>query len=91
MLPSYSFLVIVSSSVFRYIERTTPKTNEYQQWSSISIPSGELYTESGGVEVGDVGGVYLLHQTLKRCNPCHTDHKVFCCHRPTLIVSPDDQ
>ena len=39
MLSSYSFLVIVSSSVFRYIEKTTPKINEYQQLYSEPIPS----------------------------------------------------
>ena len=39
MLPSYSFSVIVSSSVFRYIEKTTPKINEYHQLHSEHIPS----------------------------------------------------
>ena len=44
MLPSYSFPVMVSSLVFRYIERTTPKTNEYQQLYSISILNPQTLT-----------------------------------------------
>ena len=37
MLSSYSFPVIVTSSVFLYIEKTAPKINEHQQLYSESI------------------------------------------------------
>ena len=49
MLSLYSFPVIVSSSVFRYIEKTTLKINEYQQLHSELIPSEcrDLRLESG--------------------------------------------
>ena len=39
MLSSHSFQVIGSSSVYQYIEKTTPKINEYQQSHSEPIPS----------------------------------------------------
>ena len=39
MLMLYSSLVIPSSLVFRYIENTTPKINEYQKLHSEPVPT----------------------------------------------------
>ena len=46
-MSSYSFPVIVTSSVFQYIKKTTPKRNEYQQ----------LYRES----IANVYHLYAIH------------------------------
>ena len=47
MLSSQGFPIIVSSSVFRYIKKTTPKINEWQPLCPEPIPTTNLLLRPG--------------------------------------------